>query len=155
GLVILMSPRINKTAHISRIKREKYTNLISGLINGFKELVLHRVKREKFQEDLKIRSKESYKASQANVNIAIDAGLFSELSFTIAVGVSCLFFPLIFDLDKEVITAYVLAVLFLWGPVGALINGMPQVINAQVSWKRIKTFLQDADTEKNVLDDTT
>lgn len=147
GLLILMSPRINKTGHIARVEREKYANLITGLINGFKELVLHKVKREKFQDDLEESSLGSYKASQENINVGIDASLFSELSFTIAIGVSCLFFPLIFDLNKEVITAYVLAVLYLWGPVGALINGVPQIVDAKVSWKRIKNFLGNAENE--------
>jgi len=148
GMMILMSKPMAKTGHRARVKREGYTNLISGLINGFKELVLHKIKRDKFQKDLEIKSKESYNASQANINLGIDAALFSELSFTIAVGISCLVFPLIFNFEKELITAYVIAVLFLWGPVGALINGVPQVVNVKVSYKRIKAFLNNALTDE-------
>ncbi|MCK8524323.1 cyclic peptide export ABC transporter [Aquimarina sp. D1M17] len=147
GLMILMSGPLKRTGHSARAKRERYTNLISGLINGFKELILHQVKRDRFQEDIENSSKISYEGSKSNINLGIDASLFSELSFTIAVGVSCLLFPLVFNFDKEVTTAYVIAVLFLWGPVGALINGVPQIINVQVSWKRIKSFIKDADVE--------
>jgi cyclic peptide transporter len=147
-LLVMMSGPLKRTGHKARVKREQYTNLISSLINGFKELILHQVKKEKFQKDMENSSKESYDAGQDNINIGIDAALFSELSFTIAVGVSCLLFPLIFSFDKEVTTAYVIAVLFLWGPIGALINGVPQIINVQVSWKRIKAFIQDADIEE-------
>ncbi len=145
--VVLLSSRISRTGHIARIKREKFTNYISGLISGYKELVLHKIKRDRFQDDIERSSKESYNASQHNINVGIDAGIFSELSFTISIGISCLLFPLIFDMEKEVITAFVLAVLYLWGPVGALINGVPQIIDAKVSWKRIQAFIKDAELE--------
>jgi putative ATP-binding cassette transporter len=148
GFMMLLSGPLKKAGHKAREKREHYTGLITGLIDGFKELILHRVKKRRFQEDLEDSSIDSYRAYQDNIKIGIDAALFSELSFTIAVGVSCLLFPLIFNFDKDVTTAYVIAVLFLWGPIGALINGVPQIINVQVSWKRIKTFIQNADSEE-------
>ncbi|CAC9975513.1 cyclic peptide export ABC transporter [Flavobacterium panici] len=148
GLLFLMSGRLKRTGHKARSKRENYTSLLSGLLNGFKELVLHKVKRDRFQSDLKVVSKDYYDASQENINAGIDAALFSELSFTIAVGVSCLVFPVIFDFNKELVTAYVIAVLYLWGPVGALISGVPQIINVQVSWKRINDFLENADVDE-------
>lgn len=148
GLLFLMSGRLKRTGHKARSKRENYTSLLSGLLNGFKELVLHKVKRDRFQSDLKVVSKDYYDASQENINAGIDAALFSELSFTIAVGVSCLVFPVIFDFNKELVTAYVIAVLYLWGPVGALISGVPQIINVQVSWKRINDFLANADVDE-------
>lgn len=147
GIVILMSKPLKSVGQKSRLKREHFTSLISGLLNGFKELVLHKVKRDGFQMDIEQSSKDSFKARQSHINLTIDSALFSELSFTIAVGVSCLLFPLLFDFDKELITAYVIAVLFLLGPVGTLINEFPKVINAQMSWKRIKDFLSKADTE--------
>lgn len=147
GIVVLMSKPLKRVGNKSRLKRESFTNLISGLLNGFKELVLHKVKRDGFQMDIEQSSRDSFKARQSHINLTIDSALFSELSFTIAVGVSCLLFPLLFDFDKELITAYVIAVLFLLGPVGTLINEFPKVINAQMSWKRIKDFLSKADTE--------
>ncbi len=147
-MLVLLSGPLKRTGYLARVKREEYTSLVSGLINGFKELVLHDVKRERFQEDIEELSKKSYGARKANINVAVDAGLFSELSFTITVGVSCLLFPLIFNFEKELITSYVIAVLYLLGPVGILINGIPQIIDTQVSWKRIKSFLQNADPEE-------
>src|SRR5690606_8638671 len=46
GIFVLMSPQIESKTNIARLKREKYSNFISGLINGFKELVLHKTKRD-------------------------------------------------------------------------------------------------------------
>ncbi|GAA4115571.1 hypothetical protein GCM10022393_15730 [Aquimarina addita] len=150
GIFTLMSPQIKKATNNSRLKREKYSNFISGLIHGFKELVLHKIKRDKYQKDMEDSSKESYNASQKSINVGIDAGLVSELSFSVAIGISCLLFPLIFDMEKEVITAFVLAVLFLWGPVSMILNGIPQIVNVKVSLDRIKAFLKDAETEELV-----
>lgn len=147
GLLVSLSPKLRKTANIAKEKREEYSNFISGLIFGFKELVLHHIKIDKYKQDMEDASSESYAAGRVHHNIGIDANLFSELSFTIAMGVSCLLFPLIFSLDKQLITAYVLAVLFLWGPVNIILNGVPQIINVKVSLDRIKAFLKDAEIE--------
>lgn len=152
GFLILLAPKLSKTANISRIKREHYSNYISGLINGFKELVLHRIKIDKYKKDMEDASGESYEATKKYNYIGIDANLFSELSFTVAMGVSCLLFPLIFGLDKQLITAYVLAVLFLWGPVTIILNGIPQIVNVKVSLERIKAFLKDAQIEASSAD---
>lgn len=147
GILVLFSPQIERTTNIARSKREKYSNFISGLINGFKELVLHKIKRDNYQKDMEDSSIESYDAHQKSVNVQIDAGLISELSFTISVGISCLLFPLIFEMEKEVITAFVLGVLFLFAPVTVILNGIPQIVNVKVALNRIKSFLKDAEIE--------
>lgn len=147
GILVLFSPQIERTTNIARTKREKYSNFISGLINGFKELVLHKIKRDNYQKDMEDSSKESYHAHQKSANVQIDAGLISELSFTISVGISCLLFPLIFEMEKEAITAFVLGVLFLFAPVTVILNGIPQIVNVKVALNRIKSFLKDAEIE--------
>lgn len=147
GFLAILVPRLNKTGNIAREKREEYSEFISGLIKGFKELVLHKVKIGKYKKDMEESSKVSYSASQDYANVGIDANVFSELSFTIAMGASCLVFPLIFNLDKQIITAYVLVVLFLMGPVTIILNGLPQVVRLKVSLDRIKAFIKDAEIE--------
>jgi putative ATP-binding cassette transporter len=149
GILATMAGSLKRTGHRARVLREQYTTIISGLIYGFKELVLHGVKREKYLLETKESSEDSYRALQKNINVGISASIFSELSFTIAVGVSCLLFPLIFDFEKNMTTSYVIAVLFLWGPFNALISGVPQIANTQVSWKRIKDFLGRAEEENS------
>ena len=153
GLHILTSKPLKTKTHIERNKREKFSGLITNAVNGFKELILHNIKVKRFQKDLELASKDSFNASKDRTFVAIDFGLFSELAFTIAIGISCLVFPLIFDFDKEVTTAYVLAVLFLSGPASVLINGIPMFINAQVSWKRIKNFIEDTIKDIDDLDE--
>ena len=43
---------LNRALLDTRDKRESFTNLVTGLINGFKELVLHNVKRVEYHEDM-------------------------------------------------------------------------------------------------------
>ncbi len=148
GFLAMLVPRLNKTGNIARERREEYTSFISGLIKGFKELVLHKVKIGQYKKDMEKSSRKSYAASRDYANVGIDANVFSELSFTVAMGASCLLFPLIFNLDKEVVTAYVLVVLFLWGPITIILNGLPQVVSLKVSLDRIKAFIKDAEIEE-------
>lgn len=148
GLLFLFSKPLKKRGRKVLAEREQFTNLVTGLVNGFKELILHRVKRETFNNDIKKSSKDIFNARKSSVNLEIDASLFSELAFTLAIGVSCLLFPLIFTFDKEVTTAYIIVVLFLWGPVGVMINVAPHIAKAQVSWKRVKDFLKNTDEDE-------
>ncbi|CAM1356211.1 cyclic peptide export ABC transporter [Tenacibaculum halocynthiae] len=154
SIFFLLSKPLKKAGQKVLIKREFFNNLVSGLVNGFKELVLHKIKRDRFYTDIEKSSKSAFEARKSNVNLEIDSSLFSELSFTTAIGVTCLLFPLLFPADKDITTAYVIAVLFLWGPVGMLINTAPHIINVQVSWKRIKAFLGDDEIEEVTVNDS-
>ena len=137
---------LNNALLDARDKREGFTNLITGMINGFKELVLHQVKRVEYKSDIKDRNGALYKSQLKAAYIDINKTLLSEISFTVAVGVTCLVFPMVFEFEKQVITTFVVGTLFLWGPFHNMLAGIPGVINAKIAWRRIKEFLKDTDT---------
>lgn len=134
----------------SRIKREEFTNLIVGLVGGFKELVLHHVQRTEYKRDIEIKSGEFYQSQLKAAYIDINKTLISEISFTVAIGISCLVVPFILDFDKELITTYIIAALFLWGPFNNVLGGIPSAINAKVSWARMKDFLRNVEIEEDL-----
>ncbi len=143
GFHFLVSSRYKKALHNARGERENYMNLVMGLANGFKELVLHWVIRKEYRMDLQKGSSDYYNADLKATHININKILFSDLSFIIAIGTTCLLFPLVFNFEKELITSYVIATLFLWSPFNSIINAVPQISQVQVSWKRIKEFLNN------------
>lgn len=148
---------LNNALMDAREKREGFTNLVTGLINGFKELVLHQVKRVEYNKDIEKRNIILYKSQLNAAYIDINKTLLSEISFTVAIGVTCLVFPMIFKFDKQLITTFVIGTLFLWGPFNNMLAGIPGVINAKIAWHRIKDFLQNTDSNDALLleDDTT
>lgn len=131
----------------ARESREGFTDLITGLVNGFKEVIVHKIKRTEYMSDLENSSKEFYKTHREAMYVDIDKTIFANLSFTFAVGGSCLLFPMIFDLSKELVATFVITTLFLWGPMSAIIGSLPTFFRVRVSWDRIKEFLKNMDEE--------
>lgn len=146
-LYSFLAAPLNNALMDAREKREGFTNLVSGLINGFKELVLHQVKRTEYNKDLEKRNSILYKSQLNAAYIDINKTLLSEISFTVAVGVTCLVFPMIFKFDKQLITTFVIGTLFLWGPFNNMLAGIPGLINAKIAWQRIKDFLKNTDSK--------
>ena len=142
GFHFLLSGPHKRAILKARGERENYMNLIMGLAYGFKELVLHRIVRKKYRSDLKVGASDYYQADLESSYININKVLFSDLSFIIAIGTTCLLFPLLFSFDKELITAYVIATLFLWAPFNSIITAIPLISMLQVSWDRIQGFLK-------------
>jgi len=152
GFHFLLSGPYKRAIQKSREERENYMSLIMGLAYGFKELVLHWVVRKEYHSDLKSGAHDYYNADLKTTYININKILFSDLSFILAIGNTCLLFPLLFGFDKELITAYVIATLFLWSPFNSIINAVPQISQAQVSWDRIKDFLKSGTTNNALLE---
>lgn len=146
-LYSFLAAPLNNALLDARDKREGFINLVSGLINGFKELVLHQVKRVEYNKDMEDRNSLLYKSKLKAAYIDINKTLLSEISFTVAVGITCLVFPMVFEFDKELITTFVIGTLFLWGPFNNMLAGIPGIINAKIAWRRIKEFLRNTDSE--------
>ena len=142
GVHFLLSGPHIKAILKARGERETYMDLVTGLANGFKELVLHWVVRKEYHSDLKTGVNRYYQADLKSSYIDITRVIFSDLSFIVAIGTTCLLFPLIFSFDKGLITAYVIAVLFLWAPFNTIIHSVPFMADVKVSWDRIQSFLQ-------------
>lgn len=142
GFHFLLSGAYKRAIQKAREEREDYMSLVMGLAYGFKELVLHWVVRKEYRTDLKMGAKKYYHADLKTTYININKILFSDLAFIIAIGTTCLLFPIIFNFEKELITSYVIATLFLWSPFNSIINAVPQIAQVQVSWSRIQDFLK-------------
>ncbi|WP_445454941.1 cyclic peptide export ABC transporter [Flavobacterium sp. HNIBRBA15423] len=142
---------LNKAILDTRDKRESFTNLVTGLVNGFKELVLHNIKRVEYHKDMEERNTTLYQYQLKTAYIEINKTLLSELSFTVAVGATCLVSPMIFEFDKRLITTFVVGTLYLWGPFNNMLAGIPGIINAKIAWQRIREFLKNTDTKDLLL----
>ena len=152
GFHFLLSGPYKKAIQKARVERENYMSLIMGLAYGFKELVLHWIVRKEYHSDLKTGASDYYSADLKTTYININKVLFSDLSFIIAIGTTCLLFPLLFNFEKELVTSYVIATLFLWSPFNSIINAVPQISQVQVSWDRIKDFLKSGATNNTLIE---
>lgn len=144
----LLGGTLTKAWRLARIKREDFITLVVGLINGFKELILHHIQRTEYKTDIEDKSDKFYKSQLHATYIDINKTLLSEISFIVAVCISCLVMPFVLNMNKELTTTYIIATLFLWGPFNNVLSGIPTIINAKISWQRIKDFLRNAEKDE-------
>ena len=144
---------IKKVWNHARNTREGFTDLITGLVNGFKELIVHQVKRKEYFSDLEEGSDKFYKTHRDAMYVDIDKTIFANLSFIVAIGTSCLVLPIVLGLEKELITTFVITMLFLWSPMGTIISAIPGMLRVQVSRQRINKLLNSMNSVSTRFED--
>jgi putative pyoverdin transport system ATP-binding/permease protein len=150
-LIVLLYTRIDKRSRKSfeavRLTSVKYLELLNGMIDGFKELSIHRVKRAEYKKELEDVNIEFHeKMTKARIGFVYvfltgETLLISMLAF-VAFG-----FPRIFPgVDQNVIVSYVIATFYLMGPVNIVLGMMPAAMQIRVAWRRVQAFMKDMET---------
>lgn len=122
--------------------RGQYIEMILGVTNGFKELILHRIKRRQYKDELEEKciaynthNHRAYRKYAGRV-------MLSDMAFIFSIGMSCFLLPAMFNTSASVTTAYILGALFLWGPLNVIVKSIPDVVGIKVSWSRIQNFVK-------------
>lgn len=122
--------------------RGHYTEMILGVTNGFKELILHRVKRRNYKDELEASCIAYNEHNHRAYRKYAGRVMLSDMAFIFSIGISCFLLPVLFNTDTKVTTAYILGALFLWGPLNVIVKSVPDVVGIKVSWNRIQNFVK-------------
>ncbi|MBL6447560.1 cyclic peptide export ABC transporter [Fulvivirga sp. 29W222] len=146
-----------KSQHLFDESRETstvYMGLLDEMIDGFKELSLHLKKKIAFKKAIENTANEfREKSSEANVKF-INAFLVGEslLLFTLAVVAFAIqrIFP---GVESYIIVSFIIILLYLIGPLNAILSIIPQILQLRIAHNRIKTFMSDIEpsTDLNTL----
>ncbi len=131
-----------KYLELARESQNVYLGLLNGMIAGFKELSLHIRKKMNYKGDLEVSCNEFRNTSQiANVKL-INAFLVGESLLIIILGAVGFLVPRLFPEIKDVtLMSFIIALLYLIGPINYILGSMPMIIQIQVAWNRVKTFI--------------
>ncbi|MEK3889668.1 cyclic peptide export ABC transporter [Bacillus sp. FSL K6-3431] len=126
---------------------------INDLIGGYKELSIGRSKREEFREDMK-ESCSEYKDKRIKGGLKFaNVFIIGELLFVMVIGAVTFLFPVLFkEVQSDFLRSYVFVFLYMTGPIHSILNAIPNAIQMQISWKRIKAlskYLTGAEADKN------
>ncbi|MCX8131037.1 MAG: cyclic peptide export ABC transporter [Clostridia bacterium] len=115
-----------------------FYRFINDLLNGFKELYMHKNRREEFYMDM-MKCCDSYRKNRVEgENRFTSAFVVGETAFQIATGAALFIFPMIFaELKGNVLRNYVFVFISMAGAVNTIVHGIPGIINVRISWKRI------------------
>lgn len=134
--------RTEKYFEQARETRNGFMRLVNGMVDGFKELSLHRNKKIAYKGDVEVSANEyRIKMSTADIRFA-NAFIVGETLLVALLGVLAFIVPRLFPGMKfYTIMSFVVVLLYLIGPVNAILGSVPAVMRLRVAWKRIRQFL--------------
>jgi cyclic peptide transporter len=121
-----------------------FFKFIHDLIYGFKELYLNRRKAFDFRDDME-QSCASYrdKRSQAEVKVA-NVVVIGDLLFASVIGTVVFAFPhLLPGIGNGELRSFVFVFLYMAGPLTSILNTLPDLFQARISWRRIRKFTEE------------
>ncbi|PNQ86874.1 peptide ABC transporter [Paenibacillus polymyxa] len=138
----------------SRDVQNVFLKFINDLDSGFKELRLNSKKRKEFQLDMDQTSAiYREKKKQAALKF-INVNVMGELLFTLALGSVAFMFPIVFkEFQSGNLRSYVFVLLYMTGPIHGILNVIPNIVQVNVSWKRVNAILKQipaSDSDQHV-----
>jgi putative pyoverdin transport system ATP-binding/permease protein len=128
----------------ARDERNVFMKLINGMIDGFKELSLHRNKKIEYKNDISA-SANNYreKSSKAEIRF-VNAFLVGESLLVVLLGLVAFGLPELFpSISFYTTMSFVVVLLYLIGPINDILNAVPSVMNLKISWSRIHSFINE------------
>ena len=122
--------------------REARTELFGyfrSLTDGLKELLMHRARRQEFVNQEVRGAAESYR--QANMEATKRQALaevWTQISFYSLIGFIIFLFPSVVMVSPEALTGYIVAVLYMMGPIWSIIGALPTLERGQVALENIE-----------------
>lgn len=110
-----------------------------SLTDGLKELLMHRARRQEFVNQEVQKAADSYR--QMNVEATrrqVLAESWTQVSFYSLIGFIVFLFPSLVTVSPEVLTGYVVAVLYMMGPIWGIIGAVPTIERGQVALENIE-----------------
>jgi len=151
GVVTYQIPMFigNKYFERGRADFDALQESIRGLIYGAKELKLSKVKRERYFEEILLSNENSVLRNSKRANtIVVSAANYGDLLSFFVIGVVTFIFVSYHSIEKDKLLGSIMALLYIAGPVGLILNSLPQIINAKVSLRSIRKLFAQLSVEQ-------
>ncbi|MCK4761230.1 MAG: cyclic peptide export ABC transporter [Candidatus Aminicenantes bacterium] len=121
-----------------------YMGLLNGMIDGFKELSLQFHKKREYRNDV-ARACDDFRKKLSTALIKfVNAFLIGESLLIIVLGAVGYGIPRLFpNITPVTLMAFIMVLLFLIGPINAMLNAIPAIMRMRVAWNRIRGFKRD------------
>jgi putative pyoverdin transport system ATP-binding/permease protein len=117
-----------------------------GLIDGIKELKMHRQRRHAFYSELlEPRARIQQQEFATGEIIWAAAGSWGQILFFIFIGLVLFAAPALNQIDLMVLTGYTLTVMYMMGPLEFVLNFVPNLTRANVAMKQIDELTESLD----------
>jgi putative ATP-binding cassette transporter len=143
-LYYLAVQRTNKYFEAARDSRNTFMRLIHGMIDGFKEVSLHRNKKIEYRDEVANSAREfKEKISTADIRF-VNAFLVGESLLVVLLGLVSIGMSEMFpNIESFTIMSFVIVLLYLIGPVNSILGAVPNLMTLRIAWNRINNFIKE------------
>ncbi len=123
----------------AREARSELFQHFRSLTDGLKELLMHQARRQEFVNQEVRGAAELYR--KANIEATRRQALsevWTQLSFYSLIGFIVFLFPSVVAVSSEALTGYIVAVLYMMGPIWSVIGSLPTIERGQVALENIE-----------------
>jgi cyclic peptide transporter len=147
-----VSQRANALFEEARNASGTYIGLIAGIVEGFKELSLHRAKKAAYRHDVEQTSLlVSEKRSEGRIRF-VNAFLVGESLLIVVLGVVAFAMPKFFpQVQEHKLLSFIVILLYLIGPVNGILNALPDLLQIRIAWRKIQDFLREIPSDRPLL----
>lgn len=140
-LYFLVSKTTNRYFEAARDMRNVFIHLINGMVDGFKEISIRRKKKLAYKADISGTTGD-YRDRLIKADVRfVHAFLVGESLLVALLGLVAFAFPRIFpDIQRYVIMNFIILLLYLIGPVNAILGSVPAILHLRIAWNRVRRF---------------
>jgi len=144
ALYYVVSQKAEKYFEAARDTQNVYMGLLRGMLDGFKELSLRFNKKLEYKSDLEASCDEFRKKLATAMIKFINAFLVGESLLIIVLGAVGFAVPRLFpDISTITLMSFIIALLYLIGPINGILGSIPGIIQIRVAWHRVQGFIKD------------
>jgi putative pyoverdin transport system ATP-binding/permease protein len=123
----------------SREARAALFQRFRSLTDGLKELMMHRARREEFINQEVRGAAEFYRETNLKATrIQALLGFWTQVSLFSLIGSLIFLFPSFGSMDPEALTGYIVAILYVMGPISSILGTAPTLERGQVALENIE-----------------
>jgi cyclic peptide transporter len=132
----------------ARDTQNVYMGFINSMIKGFKELSMHFRKKKEYRDDLLGSCQRLYEKNITAALKFLNASIIGNSFVMIVLGALSIVVPRVLTGVKILtLISYIMVLLYLIGPVNALLALIPRLTGIKVSWDRIQGFIKALDDQ--------
>ena len=127
-----------------RNTEDLYMDSLNGMLDGFKELSINNNKKCEFYHDLSDIANTYREEGTKAGTVFFNTFIIGESLLIVVLAIIAFIIPKLFPyIQLFVLYNFILVILYLIGPIKAILNSIPDITRIKVSWDRIQGFLND------------
>ncbi|MBU8567931.1 cyclic peptide export ABC transporter [Virgibacillus pantothenticus] len=134
--------RARQHFEVARETQNTFMSKIEVLISGFKDLSLHRNKKDMYRNEINILNNSFVTNNMRAFKMFVNAFMLGESLFIIVLVTIAFGFTFLFPaLSNYELTTFILILLYILGPINGILNSYPRLMQIKVAVDRVKNLL--------------